>query len=189
VSADPPDFDLDSPEPPSGYTRASWEMTRLQFRHAQPGRSRPDDRTLPGKRLVEFRCRGDQTGRVHHVLAVIYQSPSGPLAVSTAVVKWDRETLIEMNKHHRETLAEFGKEPKARKLPWNPNPRLIEVDEMFSDEPMPLNCRCGDWPELTHDHLKLAVDAYARTHQKKALVVGVSSRGLHSAPDTLYTTF
>src|SRR5689334_12035489 len=119
-------------------------MTRLQFRHAQPGKGRPGDRTLPARRLVEFRCRGDERGKVvHHLLAVIYDSPSGPRAVSTALRKWNREELAAMKEHYRGFLAELGQPPKGRKLAWDPNPRLIEVDEPFSDDPVSLNCRCG----------------------------------------------
>jgi hypothetical protein len=137
---------------------------------------------------VEFRCRGDERGKVHHLLAVIYDSASGPLAVSTALRKHNREDLIAMSEHYREFLAGLGQLPKGRRLAWDPNPRLIEVDEPFSDDPVPLNCRCGDWPHLTRDHFKAALDVYRcgdAGRQGQPVVIGVSMRALHSARATL----
>jgi hypothetical protein len=180
----------DPENPPDGYTAAQWEMTRLQL--ANPERNRPADRTLPARRLVEFRCRGDQTVRQHHLLAVIYQSRRGPLAVSTADVVYTPEDQATLNRHARELIAKFPKDPEwnPKRSAWDPNPRLVELDEIFSDDPMRINCRCGSWPDLTREHLRTAVDLQRQGNlHNRPLVIGVSRRGLHSAPDTLCYEF
>jgi hypothetical protein len=61
---------------------------------------------------------------------------------------------------------------------------------MFSDDPVPINCRCGSWPDLTREHLRAAVGLYRQANLRdRPLVIGVSRRGLHSAPDTLCYEF
>lgn len=185
---------MSNPEdPPVGYTAAQWEMTRLQL--INPGRNRPSDRTLPAVRLVEFRCWGDQPARrqhQHHLLAVIYQSRRGPLAVSMADVVLTPEGQAALNRHAREMISEFPEDPdwNPKRSDWDPNPRLVELDEAFSDDPMPINCRCGSWPDLTREHLRIAVDLHRQANlSSRPLVIGVSGRGLHSARDTLCYEF
>jgi hypothetical protein len=180
----------DPDNPPEGYTAAQWEMTRLQL--ANPERNRPADRTLPARRLVEFRCRGDQKVRQHHLLAAIYQSRRGPLAVSTADVIHTAEGRAGLNRHARELVARFPNDLNwnPKRAAWNPNPRLVELDEIFSDDPVPINCRCGSWPDLTREHLRAAVGLYRQANLRgRPLVIGVSRRGLHSARDTLCYEF
>lgn len=164
-------LDLEEWEAPKGYTQAQWELTRLQFRHLEPGKSRPRDPTVSAQRLVEFRCRAGGAG---HLLAVIYKSRRGPLAVSTADELHDAEWMAERRR-------------RGQKRPnWAPSPKLIEFDEPFAEEPMPINCRCRRWPDLTREHLRVALACHASLGSSaRPTVIGVSAEGLHSARDTL----
>jgi hypothetical protein len=71
-------------------------MMRLQL-----ARTALADRTLPAQRLVEFRCR---SAKGPHLLAVIYQSSLGPLAISTADVLFDAEEIPQHNARNREFM-------------------------------------------------------------------------------------
>jgi hypothetical protein len=169
-----------------GHTLAQLEMMRLQDARPRPWPpvDQIRDRTLPAPRLVEFRCRGGKP-YAGHLLAVIYRTPRGPLAVSTADDAFD--DMPARNKRVREWAAEQPRlhfDPK--RLPWQPNPRLLEVDEPFADDPMPINCRCGPWPDLTRAALRAAAALY---HRGAPVVIGVSHSGLHGPGDTLCVQF
>lgn len=173
---DPPPIDVGDPTPPDGYTQAQWEVMRLQLSHPKAR-----GRTLPLRRLIEFRCQ-QGSGKGGHLLAVVYQSPSGPLAVSMAEMLRDAES----RQRRRDWAVKSGYADFKRPA-WNPSPRLIDVDERFSDDPFPISCRCGDWPSLSRDNLKSALTLMRATDSRRPgpLVIGVSKRGLHSAGSTL----
>lgn len=162
-------------------TRAQDAFTELTFARPSP---RPGDRILVGRRLVEFRCRGRRAG---HVLAVIYHVPAGDLFVSTAdslhATAQQRSYLKERN---RQFTADLGldEDRSPGKAPWNPSPRLVGVDETFADDPAPINCRCGQWPDLARGAIDWSHDLVR--DGAEPIVVGVSRTGLHGPRDTLY---
>jgi hypothetical protein len=160
---------------------AQLEMMRLQYARRHQAAK---DRTLPAPRLVEFRCRSTKP-RTGHLLAVIYRTPRGPLAVSTADVAMP--DMAARNQRIREWVAEHPRlyfNPK--RLAWQPSPRLLEVDEPFADDPMPINCRCRSWPDLTRAHLRAAA---AMHHGGDPVVIAVSHSGLHGPGGTLCAQF
>jgi hypothetical protein len=160
------------------HTRAQQEMMRLQL-----ARTTRRDRTLPARRLVEFRCRGPKPG---HLLAVIYGTLSGPLAVSTADVVFD--AVAQRNQRMREFAAEHPNVTNPMRPAWLPSPRLVEVDEPFSDDPMPINCRCGSWPDLTRDILRTALGLLGEA-SAGPVVLGVSVSGVRGPGGTLCAEF
>lgn len=131
----------------------------LEFR--RPAVRPTDHWTLPAPRLVEFRCPAGG-----HLLAVIYDTHAGPLCVSTA-----RVVDPEIRRNVVRRKSEGRRVPWGGKLPGDPSPRLPLVDEPFSDDPVPLNCRCGSWAPLTRAALRDALDGLGQLR-----VITVSER-------------
>jgi len=163
------------------YTRAQVELLRLEAMRPTP---RPNDRTLPARRLIEFRC-----AKAGHLLGVIYASTAGPLFVSTADELTDdaegRRASIEDTRKIVESLRSRLTASHAsamKRLAWEPSPRLPLLAEPGSEAPAPTSCRCGGGPLLTQDSLKWAL---GHTNGADAVVFGVSLAGISGAGDTL----
>lgn len=170
----------------SHATTAQIEFMRLHRLQMSKPSPRLNDRTLPARRLVEFRCRGGAKGG--HLLGVIYQSQHGPLFVSTAdSISAGTETfgrsMYESKRLHRELGV-----VAINNAPWNPSPRLPLEDEPFSsDDPCLLRCRCGSWPVITRDALRWAVDAQQQA-ASDLLVLEVSAARIEGRGGTLSIT-
>lgn len=144
------------------FTQAQAEYERLAKLATGPDRA-DDHWKLPARRIVEFWCR-------KHLLGVIYETPSGPLFVSSARYLSTKKFRSKWTQH-------------AARLPGNPSPRLPFLDEPFSDTPAPLNCRCGQWPSLTREILQSVIETQKATGAM--IKLGVSETELHSAGGTL----
>ncbi len=150
-------------------TRAQAAWRRLYEINVRRGRG--DDFKLPARLLVEFRCT-----RRGHFLGALYDTADGPLFASTAKVA---APAIRANAIQRKHEGH----PLRGRVGQNPSPRLPLVDEPFSEDPAPVNCRCGNFPDLTRPALLWALGL--PTPDKGAALVRVSAQQLTHASDTL----
>jgi hypothetical protein len=146
-----------------GYPFGNKHFTRAQAEYVWLQAHRPRLRTMPAERLVEFRC----PPKSGHLLGVIYKSRSGPLFASIAP---DLDTLDPVR--------------MKGKAAWDPSPRLPLVDEPFTDDPCPLNCRCGSWPPLTREALKWALSLPPARRNRPTIIV-TTRHALITPSDTL----
>ena len=146
-----------------GYPFGRKHFTRAQAEYVWLQAHRPRLRTLPAARLVEFRC----PPKAGHLLGVIYKTRSGPLFASLAD---DLETLDPVSM--MEQAAGFPESAALmKKAGWDLSPRLPLVDEPFTEDPCPLNCRCGSWPPLTREALKWALSLLPGRRNRPIIVV------------------
>lgn len=104
-----------------------------------------DAPTIDRPQIVAFRCepRG-------HLLGAIYLVPDGKLFMSAG---------LDVSPAARRAVVE-GKASaprRLRKLPRKPEARMPEVDELGSERPVAISCRCGEWPALSQGQLLAAL--------------------------------